>query len=46
LEELKKTHIIVVDDIITTGSTMKSALDTLESLGFESLSGASWLCEL
>lgn len=32
---------IVVDDVITTGSTMKSALETLERAGFKQVNGLS-----
>ncbi len=42
----KAAKIIVVDDIVTTMSTMNAALDTLEGQGFTDVSGASWLCEL
>lgn len=35
------SKIIVIDDVITTGSTMKEALDTLRSVGFENVSGLS-----
>ena len=46
IEELKKKKIIVVDDIITTGSTMEAAMSLLEDYGFEDVCGASWLAEL
>ena len=46
IEELKKKKIIVIDDIITTGSTMEAALSLLENSGFTDVSGASWLAEL
>ena len=46
IEELKKKKIIVIDDIITTGSTMEAAISLLESNGFTDVSGASWLAEL
>ena len=46
IEELKKKKIIVIDDIITTGSTMEAALTVLENNGFTDVSGASWLAEL
>lgn len=46
IEELKPKKVIVVDDIITTGSTMEAAILLLESNGFTDVSGASWLAEL
>ncbi len=46
LDELKQEKIIVVDDIITTMSTMNSAIAFLKGKGFQDVSGASWLCEL
>ena len=46
IEDLKKEKIIVMDDIITTGSTMDSAISLLENSGFTDVSGASWLAEL
>ena len=46
IEELKKKKNIVIDDIITTGSTMEAAISLLENNGFTDVSGASWLAEL
>ena len=46
LEELKGKRIIVVDDIVTTMSTMNSAIGFLKDNGFKDVCGASWLCEL
>ena len=46
IEEFKQKKIIVVDDIITTGSTMDAAISLLENSGFTDVSGASWLAEL
>ena len=46
MEVLKTRKIIVVDDIITTGSTMNAAISLLKESGFEDVSGASWLAEL
>ena len=46
IEELKNKKIIVVDDIITTGSTMEASISLLKSKGFRDVSGASWLAEL
>ena len=46
IEELKRKKIIVIDDIITTGSTMEAALSLLANSGFNDVSGASWLAEL
>jgi len=37
----KKLRVIVIDDVITTGSTMKEAIDTLSAAGFENVSGIS-----
>lgn len=37
----KDATIIVIDDVITTGSTMKSALEILHAGGFEKVSGLS-----
>ena len=39
--EYKHIPIIVIDDVITTGSTMKEAMDTLKKYGFEKVSGLS-----
>jgi len=36
-----ETHIIVIDDVITTGSTMREAIDTLKNAGFKDVSGLS-----
>ena len=46
LPELKDRRIIVVDDMVTTMSTMKSAIGFLKENGFSVVCGASWLCEL
>lgn len=46
IESLKEHRIIVVDDIITTMSTMNSALKCLRDNGFKDICGASWLAEL
>ena len=46
IEKFKTQKIIVVDDIMTTGSTMEAALTLLENNGFTDVSGASWLAEL
>ncbi|MEN9524024.1 MAG: hypothetical protein RL536_93 [Candidatus Parcubacteria bacterium] len=37
----KKLHVIVIDDVITTGSTMFEAIETLKKSGFENVSGLS-----
>ena len=46
IDGLRQRRIIVVDDIITTMSTMNSALDCLRDNGFRDICGASWLAEL
>ena len=46
IEGLKDRKIIVVDDIVTTMSTMISALKCLRDSGFRDICGASWLAEL
>ena len=46
IEKLAERKIIVVDDIVTTMSTMNSAISLLKSNGFTNVCGASWLCEL
>ena len=33
------THIIVLDDVVTTGSTLKAALDALQGAGFTNIRG-------
>ena len=45
-EELRSRPVIVVDDIVTTMSTMNAAIRLLFDNGFENVSGASWLAEL
>jgi ComF family protein len=37
----KKLIVIVIDDVITTGSTLKAALDTVKSAGFDDVRGLS-----
>ena len=46
LHAIKDKTIIVIDDIVTTMSTMKSAISYLKENGFSNVCGASWLCEL
>ncbi len=46
IDELKDRKVIVVDDILTTGSTILSSIGLLEHSGFKDVSGATWLCEL
>ncbi|MBO7349579.1 MAG: phosphoribosyltransferase, partial [Spirochaetales bacterium] len=46
LDEIKDKSIIVIDDIVTTMSTMNSAISFLRENGFSNVFGASWLCEL
>ena len=45
-EELRSRPVIVVDDIVTTMSTMNAAIRLLYDSGFQDVSGASWLAEL
>lgn len=42
----KDRKIIVVDDIVTTMSTMNAAIAVLQENGFTDVDGASWLAEL
>jgi ComF family protein len=37
----KNTRIIIIDDVITTGSTMKEALAAMRAAGFENVTGLS-----
>ena len=46
LPDLRRSKIIVVDDIITTMSTMNSAIKLLKEQGIKDVCGVSWLCEL
>ncbi len=46
IDTLKSRPVVVVDDIVTTMSTMKAATALLKEEGFEDVSGASWLAEL
>ena len=46
IDEIKDKQIIVIDDIVTTMSTMNSAIYFLKENGFANVTGASWLCEL
>ena len=46
IDALKERTIIVVDDIVTTMSTMNSAIRCLKDSGFRDVCGASWLAEL
>lgn len=46
IDSLKSRPIIVVDDIVTTMSTMNAAIRLLYDNGFQNVSGASWLAEL
>lgn len=38
-EQFKDSTIIIIDDVITTGSTMREAIDTLKAAGFENVHG-------
>ena len=42
-EEASKTSVIVVDDVTTTSSTIKSAANCLREIGFEDIKAAVWL---
>ena len=46
IDVLKSRPIIVVDDIVTTMSTMNATIRLLYDSGFQDVSGASWLAEL
>ena len=46
LQLYRNRKIIIIDDILTTGSTMEAAMNLLESNGFSDVCGATWLCEL
>ena len=46
IDTLKSRPVVVVDDIVTTMSTMKAAIALLKEEGFEDVCGASWLAEL
>ena len=43
---LRSRPVVVVDDIVTTMSTMNAAIRLLKDAGFSDVSGASWLAEL
>ncbi len=40
-EKNQKNYVVIIDDVITTGSTMKEAIDTLKNAGFEDVRGLS-----
>lgn len=40
-DAIKKCAVIIVDDVITTGSTMREAIDTVKKSGFTHVSGLS-----
>lgn len=46
LEQYKDRKIIVVDDICTTMSTMKAAIDILRNEGFSDVVGAAWMLDI
>lgn len=46
LESLKSRKVIVIDDICTTMSTIKSGIRTLKDMGFTDVMGASWLLDI
>ncbi len=46
LESLKSRKVIVIDDICTTMSTVKSGIRTLKDIGFTDVMGASWLLDI
>lgn len=37
--EFKNKQVIIIDDVITTGSTMKEAMETMRKVGFENVYG-------
>ena len=38
---LKESQVVIIDDVITTGSTIKEAMETLDKAGFNSVRGLS-----
>ena len=46
LQLYRNRKIIIIDDILTTGSTMEAAMSLLEGNGFSDVCGATWLAEL
>jgi predicted amidophosphoribosyltransferase len=40
-EELLKIPVLIIDDVITTGSTIKEAIETMQHSGFQNVSGLS-----
>lgn len=40
-QKFKDSRVVVIDDVITTGSTMREAIDALKKAGFENVSGLS-----
>ena len=42
----KGTKLIVVDDVVTTGSTMNAAITVLREYGYGDVDGAGWFAEL
>jgi len=42
----KGTKLIVIDDVVTTGSTMNAAITVLREYGYEDVDGAGWFAEL
>lgn len=46
IDALRSRPVVVVDDIVTTMSTMNAAISLLKDSGFADVSGAAWLAEL
>lgn len=41
IQQLRNSTVIIVDDVITTGSTMREAIDTMNNAGFKNVRGLS-----
>ncbi|HTK33388.1 MAG TPA: phosphoribosyltransferase family protein [Candidatus Paceibacterota bacterium] len=40
-DKIKNCKVVIIDDVITTGSTMREAIDTMKKSGFTNVSGLS-----